>query len=299
MSKLKAKVSKEMIRFSELDSEGDRFYYKEDKSMVIGIQTSYGKSSDLRSITFTYLMTDENVNIIHEIIEKFSPEETINDRITFSTIGTRNGQYVINQLTVKHIDVNEIHYNYEINFENLSKIIESDKNGIIIFSGIPGSGKTSLIKYLSGKSEKTFCIIPSNLVDALSMPDFGNFIVSNFQNSVLIIEDCETVIASRESQHNQMISTLLNFGDGIVGDALNLKIILTYNTTKTIDKALLRKGRTLFMHKFDKISTENANEISKQIGSDIVYQEPAVLCDIFNTEDNGDLGVVKSKVGIY
>lgn len=64
------------------------------------------------------------------------------------------------------------------------------------------------------------------------------------RNFVMVIEDAEELITSREEVRNSNLSMLLNLTDGLLGKSLGIQIIATFNTdVKNIDKALLRKGR--------------------------------------------------------
>lgn len=187
------------------------------------------------------------------------------------------------QLNLNKISFNKNHYN-NLDLNKLVETINSDKPGVIVFNGVPGSGKTSLIKHLTSIIDKEFVNISGDMLEIFNSPQFQRFIVSELKDSVIILEDCEKLIKSRNIS-NSNISTLLNLGDGLLGSALNIKIILTYNTKDTnVDSALLRKGRTLFKHEFTTLSAEKATEISKEIGKNVVYDTDVVLTEVFNAE---------------
>lgn len=187
------------------------------------------------------------------------------------------------QLNLNKISFNKNHYN-NLDLDNLIEIINSNKPGVIVFNGVPGSGKTSLIKHLTSVIDKEFINISGDMLEIFNSPQFQRFIVSELKDSVIILEDCEKLIKSRNIS-NSNISTLLNLGDGLLGSALNIKVILTYNTKDTnVDPALLRKGRTLFKHEFATLSAEKATEISKEIGKNNVYTTDVALTEIFNAE---------------
>lgn len=93
-------------------------------------------------------------------------------------------------------------------------------------------------------------------------PDFISFLLKH-QNAILIIEDAEKVLMSREQMNeNSVVSTILQLTDGLFSDYLNIKIICTFNTSlDKIDKALLRKGRMIAYYEFKALIPEKANEI--------------------------------------
>ena len=51
---------------------------------------------------------------------------------------------------------------------------------------------------------------------------------------------------------------------------------------KNIDSALLRKGRLLLKHKFDKLSIENAQKLADKLELNITVKEPITLADLYN-----------------
>ena len=107
-----------------------------------------------------------------------------------------------------------------------------------------------------------------------------------YPNSILIIEDAENIVLDRKEtlNPNQAVSNLLNLSDGLLGDAMHLQIITTFNCQmKAIDSALLREGRLVVEHKFDKLSISDArrlaNELKMNETENIV--EPMTLAEIY------------------
>jgi SpoVK/Ycf46/Vps4 family AAA+-type ATPase len=89
-------------------------------------------------------------------------------------------------------------------------------------------------------------------------------------NSILIIEDAENIIRDRQQENfvsNQAVANLLNLSDGLLGDAMHQQIICTFNCdVQGIDPALLREGRLVIEHKFDKLSAEHARRLCVELG---------------------------------
>ena len=55
--------------------------------------------------------------------------------------------------------------------------------------------------------------------------------------------------------------------DGLLGDAVHQQIICTFNCDiRNIDGALVRDGRLVLEHKFDKLSVENARRLCEKLG---------------------------------
>ena len=160
----------------------------------------------------------------------------------------------------------------------------------MLLHGDAGGGKTTYLRYLISICKTRFIYLPNNIFAQLSDPNFFTFIL-NYPNSVIVLEDCEELLKPRsEMKSNDGISTLLNLGDGLLGDALKLKIICTFNTALVnIDQALLRKGRLAHRYEFGALSVEKSNALLKKMNTEIVTMQPMSLADIYNySEENGN-----------
>ena len=171
-------------------------------------------------------------------------------------------------------------------FDKIIDYTKSNKNGLVLLSGKPGTGKSTFIKYLATKTDRKVIYLSSGSVDQLTNPDFLSFIMG-YRNSILLLEDAEKALRSREDQDNNAISNILNITDGVLGDCLNILIIATFNISKEkIDSALVRKGRLLIEHEFDALPAENCNKIFKSIKSKRKTDVPMTLAEIYNEEEN-------------
>ena len=183
--------------------------------------------------------------------------------------------------------------NYGKKFMKIHEVIinrlnnKSDK-GFFAFWGEPGTGKSTYIKYLTSIiEEKEVIFIPPSMAEILSEPSIIPFLMKH-KNSVLVIEDAERVISERQGNGSSAgVSNILNLTDGILGDCLNIQIIATFNMARErIDSALLRKGRLVAEHKFDKLTIEESNLLLLHLGKNIVVNEPMSLADIYNIDIN-------------
>lgn len=187
------------------------------------------------------------------------------------------------------IAAKDIEDNYPESFAKEIKNIEAglseDTKGLYLFSGPPGTGKTSFVNYLANKISRQFIYIPNTMVNSLDDPGFIEFL-SNHPNSVLIIEDAEDCLKSRTTGNSGMVSTILNLTDGLLGEILRISVIATYNADdKIIDPALLRKGRLKHKHYFDKLPVKEAQALMNKLGLKVKVTEPMSLGDIYNYED--------------
>jgi hypothetical protein len=185
----------------------------------------------------------------------------------------------------------DLELNYGSEFLKIHDVIvdrlnsEYDK-GIILLHGDPGTGKTSYIKHLTSLvKDKDILFIPPSMAEMLSEPSIIPFLMDH-KNSILIIEDAERVISDREGNGSPAgVSNILNLTDGILGDCLNIQVIATFNMKREkIDQALLRKGRLIAEHKFEKLSVNDTNKLLKHLEKNQEVEEGMVLADIYNID---------------
>ena len=181
--------------------------------------------------------------------------------------------------------------------ETIDDFIHNAKSGLMLFHGNPGTGKTSFIKSLIRHNESTkFIYMPNQMFTQLEAPSFINFF-ANHQDSIIVIEDAEALLTERK-EGNTSISTLLNLTDGMLGEALRIKVICTFNCDiNQIDSALKRKGRLKFSYDFKELSLEKTNALLKKAGHDHVATEPMVLTNIINFDIDQYEKEEKPKIG--
>jgi hypothetical protein len=185
----------------------------------------------------------------------------------------------------------DLEVNYGTEFTKVHNVIidklnETNGKGIILLHGDPGTGKTSYIKHLTSLiKEKDILFIPPSMAEMLSEPSIIPFLMDH-KNSILIIEDAERVISDREGKGSPAgVSNILNLTDGILGDCLSIQIVATFNMKReNIDKALLRKGRLIAEHKFEKLTVDETNKLLKHLGKDEIATESMCLADIYNID---------------
>lgn len=116
-------------------------------------------------------------------------------------------------------------------------------------------------------------------------PDFITFLIKQ-KNSILVIEDAESVIMSREqSQNKSIVSTILQITDGLFSDYLNIKVICTFNTdVSKIDKALFRKGRMIAFYKFEELAEDKAMALL-HLESAEDLPETRTLAELYNLKE--------------
>lgn len=193
----------------------------------------------------------------------------------------------------------ELNYNDDLPLDRLHEIIKEEKSSITILHGTCGTGKTHILRYLIDKNpDINFYWFDAKLIQDISSVNFLNFIIDH-KNAVYIIEDCEYLLAKRDDTGNTLLSSVLNISDGMLGDALNIKFLCTFNTDlENIDPAVLRKGRLALKYEFKELKSEKVKALAESLGIDILEIKPMPLCDIYNyLIDNGIDKKEQKKIG--
>lgn len=191
-------------------------------------------------------------------------------------------------ITIPTMDI-EMNYGEEWaqKHEQLKEILSmKKKKGIALLHGLPGTGKSMYIRHLisSMAEDKTVVYLPNQLIPSITDPGFIP-LMAEYAGSILVIEDADEAIRARKDGGNT-VDKLLNLADGILSDFLNMQIICTFNSDiATIDEALLRKGRLILKHKFDKLSKDQAQKLSNHLGFKNEINEDMTLAEIYNQED--------------
>jgi hypothetical protein len=205
---------------------------------------------------------------------------------TFFVISSSSMGYDLQPASIKEFDI-QLDLNYGESFiEKYADIVDklkNNKHGLFLFHGDPGCGKTMLLRKLVSElsDDKTIIYVPSYFMFDIANPELISFI-SKFKNSVLLLEDAESILTSTDGERNQAVSNILNISDGLLNDNMDMQIIATFNTSrKVIDSALLRKGRLMVDYKFKKLNAEQSTKLSKHIGLNKTYTEPKTLAEIY------------------
>jgi hypothetical protein len=282
----------------------DWYLFLKDEQIVMSVNNDNVKN--LEDITFrphevlaVETMNTTELMLIFELAEKCTVEIQHDTKRYINIVSSmpRDGLR-LNKYEIRQPQINDLNLYYGKGFEQkheeiMKMIHQKERSGLFIFHGLTGSGKTNYIRYLisQAKPETNFIFYPITLLRELANPQLITFI-SDYQHSVLVIEESEDSVQTRDSfsTDKTSIANLLNISDGLLSDVLNLKIISTFNTDiRNLDKALLREGRLLGIHKFGELSVDNANKISELNKLNKTFDKPVTLAQIFNNPLKDDL----------
>lgn len=211
-----------------------------------------------------------------------------------------------NSLELKAMEIKrtklDLNLFYEDDFKEVDELIrnrlgQKNDKGIVLLHGLPGTGKTTYLRYLVGKIKKRVLFLSPSVAGNLMNPDFIELLIDN-PNTVLIIEDAENIIMDRKHNSSSSVSNLLNISDGLLADFLNVQLICTFNSSLTmVDSALMRKGRLIAKYEFGKLGIEKARQLSTHFGFDTKIDKPMTIAEIANPNEKEQQPVSKEIIG--
>lgn len=178
----------------------------------------------------------------------------------------------------------DIFYPY-LPFQSVTEMLESYMNSdssVMILTGVAGSGKTSLTRHLIKKYNlNAYVTFDESIINEDAF--FVDFLTDENAH-VVVVEDADHLLASRENEHNAIMAKFLNVSDGLIQHQ-NKKIIFSTNFTNInkIDPALVRPGRCFGVFNFRELTMKEANVIREHFGMPLFETEGNYpLTRIFN-----------------
>jgi hypothetical protein len=225
-------------------------------------------------------------NIVTRIESSFDEFQESNDDHLFFCLGLDNSGLDI--FPVKYLEADyeniDLYFNDEVlkSIKKLSKKINKNPKGLSIIYGERGTGKSTLVSYLTTKSEKKVVFIPSTMVEsAVNSFEFRNFLTKN-KNIVLLIDDCENFTTDIYLKTNNFLNNLIQIVEGIDSDNFNTQVILIFNVNDRddIEENLVDCNNLMEIIKVSDLNIEKSKELSKHLKKKNKIKKETRLIDI-------------------
>lgn len=240
----------------------------------------------------------EGVNLVHDM---FPETEDDDQHQVFINIWYMNGDFArASSSTITVCDWKDIRSNYApLVAANLDALINDGESvltrnnasgKLILWHGEAGTGKTYALRALMS-SWKSFAAInyitdpealfhqPSYLIDmVLSVDD-----EASKKWNLIVCEDSGSFLSVHApSDEGYALSRLLNVTDGILGQGMNVVIIMTSNEKiERFHPAVTRPGRCLSSVEFTRLSVSDANRWLSEHGNRHTVDSPASIAELY------------------
>jgi hypothetical protein len=293
-------VISELIPLIDDYSVNDRILSSINEELYLSyvVLDSSDDKSIITDITFFYKELS-NIDYLYNIIDNLEPF-LVDDVLESDTNGNLNLLNVSNSnLTIEKIDFEELEFkkfyskSTNKNINNLIKSIKNSKNGLSIFYGEKGTGKTNSIKNISKIIKNDIFFIPNNILDQTILnSEFISFL-KKYDNSILVIDDFELAL-DNYSRYDSVINNIIQMVDSLISEVINVNIILIFNTDNQSEiEDLIECNNILGFIKFDYLSVDESNQLSEYLGSKTKYKNNSKLSDIIRNKNTN----YKKRVG--
>lgn len=277
----------------------DKLFAKVDDGLYISY-VQIDRNSDnsiVNELCFIYKGDDESKKV-QEIIEKLNSclidfcEEQSN-RINTLSIGPNGLEIDPVNLMDTDLDNVELFYHHKT-FKGVKKLVKSikkSKKGLSILYGQRGTGKTSMINYLSTSIDKMIIFVPNNMIDAtINNPEFKRFL-RRYPSPIIVLDDCEMMFNESYNKSNILVNNLIQLVDGFLSDSIEAHIITLFNvdSDNEIDHSLLDCNNLIDVVEFNKLTGEESTDLSKYLDKSKKYKSHTRLIDIVKNRQEKDI----------
>jgi hypothetical protein len=266
-----------------------------------------------------HIYSSDETKVIN--ILKMLKQETTNynrNKYIHVLVATKDG-FGLSKLGTAHQQLMEDNYEdeaikgYKFAIEQMNS--KNPFGRIVILNGDSGTGKSYMVRGLINSIDNAlFVVVPPSLLVELSGPSLIKIIADSRGDLeeespgpiVLICEDADEILQPRGFDNMAHISSLLNFGDGILGNLLDIRIITTTNAKKfKLEKALLRPGRLCKQIDVGNLPPDKANAVYERLtGLKMAFEKDVSLAEVYEKatiKDDKDDSVKKDeqKIGFH
>ena len=169
---------------------------------------------------------------------------------------------------------------------------ESGAN-ILLLIGSPGTGKSNFLRRIMdhyGYENQPYIV---DNEDILLDPNMVTFLQSQDDMELFVAEDADNFVSKRSDNNRSMVG-LLNMSSGVAQSSGKVILSTNLSNISKVDEALLRPGRCFRVIEFQKLTQEQAQEVSNVYGDGREVLESLTLAEAIN----GSNGKKEVKAGI-
>ncbi len=301
---LEKSFSSEVIPADEFDIINDVYFIKVSETIYISyvLLDRESDSSFIHEISFYFKSYQDDAVLVDEITNTLANcqvnFEDDDETCKLNTIYITPTGLEIEPVSTELNENIELYFNEKTlkSVNKLCKSIKKSNKGLSILYGERGTGKTSIVNYITDKVDRIVIYIPNILLETtLNNPEFRNFL-KKFHRPIIVIDDCEMIFNELFTKSNIYVNNLLQLVEGLISDSIQVNIITIFNVDdeNEIDHALLECNSLIDVIKFDYLNKEESNILSKHLTHNKKYKNKTKLIDIIrnnNTKEYKKIGL--------
>ncbi len=246
------------------------------------------ENSLVSEVTFFY-KDSESFKKVQAIIQELNGclinfEEDEQNKV--NTVSVSSSGFELEPLDICEFDLDNFDgYYHKETVKDLNKLIKDIKKepkGLSVLHGERGTGKTTVINYLSTKLDRIIIYIPNNVVEStIGNPEFRKFL-KRFYRPILIIDDCEMLFNEFFPKSNVFTNNVLQMVDGFLSDTIEVNVVAIFNldSEDDIDENLLEANNLLKVVKFESLLPEEATELSEYLNHKKQFKNKTKVIDV-------------------
>ena len=273
------------------ETPGDDRYVFTDEHTYLSLDVTKQKKKGKRMCELDIVTLDKEIfDAIKEKASKLIEETPASNRV-FALAQTQRGLKLV---SFGEFTQNLSTENYTAptlkGYKHIQKCLSSKApcGRLVLLQGAPGTGKSYMIRSLVSSINATFIIVGSNMIADLSGPSILPLLLETVEKGkpiAFILEDADVALADRGAKSNMThLSGLLNLGDGLLGEMLDVRIIATTNAGKMeLDGAITRPGRMCQHIAFDSLDAEAATKLYNKLAKKptATIKKPLTLAEVY------------------
>lgn len=245
-----------------------------------GQDDDWGTHSKLSAFTIEATGPRELCNIIHTAVQKAFAEQQHSQIVWWYQDDTRTNNKTVYLPPIKTTLRPEFYPDLHDPRKFLDEFLKSDAS-VLLMAGEPGTGKTTLLRHLICDHKlKAHVVYDENLMKSDKV--FQSFLFGD--GDVMVIEDADTILGSREDANNKLMARFLNVSDGLI-KLPDKKLVFTTNISDfgRVDPALLRPGRCFAVLHTRALNLDEAQAAARAAGLPVPLQRGEyTLAQLFN-----------------